>query len=113
MSKANKKHKRYIEKSTYCEPGLFECKKVWIRKKNKSHLNSQYHGLYKVHSYSDHSMIIEKNGKPVKVSLRNLKRYFPLEELDADGKKLGTTPAYNLRERNIEISYADDDISTE
>ena len=113
MSKTNRKHKRYIKKSTYYESGLFECKKVWIRKKNKSHLSAQYHGPYKVHFYYDHSMIIEKNDKPVKVLLRNVKGYFPREELDADGKKLRPTPAYNLKERNIEINSADDDISTE
>ena len=112
MSNAYRKHKCYTEKHTYYEPGLFDCEKVWIRKKNKSHLSAQYHGPYPILSYSDHSMIIEKNGKPIKVSLRNVKGYFPREELDAEGNKLGPTAAYNLRERNIELNYADIDTTT-
>ena len=76
-------------------------------------MSAQYHGPYKVHFYYDHSMIIEKNDKPVKVLLRNVKGYFAREKLDADGKKLGPMPAYNLRERNNETNYADHDISTE
>ena len=107
MSRINRKHKRYAENSVYYEPGLFQCKKVWLKRKNKSHLSSQYQGPYTVHAFSEHSMIIEKNARLVKVSIRNVKCYFPREDLNAEGEKVGINKNYNLRERRNELNYAE------
>lgn len=52
-------------------------------------------------------MIIEKNAKPLKVSIRNVKAYYPREDLDAEGNRMGINKAYNLRERDIQINYAE------
>ena len=107
MSRMNRRHKRYAENSVYYEPGLFQCKKVWIKRKNKTHLSSQYHGPYTVHAFSEYSMIIEKNARLIKVSIRNVKCYFPREDLDAAGEKVGINKNYNLRERRNEVNYAE------
>ena len=101
MSKITRNHKKHYNKDIYYEPELFKCEKVWLRRKNKTHLSPLYQGPYTVLSYSKHSMIIDKNAKPVKVSIRNVKAYFPREDLDTDGNKLGINKAYNLREKTL------------
>ena len=52
-------------------------------------------------------MIIEKNARLIKVSIRNVKCYFPREDLDAAGEKVGINKNYNLRERRNEVNYAE------
>ena len=74
MVKIGRQSKRHNNKSYY-EPGIFKCEWVWLKRYNKRKLSTLYHGPYKVLSCSEQSMIIQKNYKVVKVSVRNVKAY--------------------------------------
>ena len=92
MSDICRKHQRHKERNVYYEPSLFQCEKVWVRRENKRKLSSIYHGLYTVLHASEHSMYVQKNGGVVKVSIRNLKAYFPRkdpEDRDNDKNRRG------------------------
>ena len=107
MSKVSKVHRKHEEKKAYYEPGLFECEQVWLKRKSRKKLSSLYQGPYPVHSFSEHSAIIDKNSKLIKVSIRNIKAYFPREDLNKNGEKIGRNKAYDLRERRNKINYAE------
>ena len=107
MSKVSKVHRKHEEKKAYYEPGLFECEQVWLKRKSRKKLSSLYRGPYPVHSFSEHSAIIDKNSKLIKVSIRNIKAYFPREDLNKNGEKIGKNKAYDLRERRNKINYAE------
>ena len=107
MSKVSKVHKKYEERKVYYEPGLFKSEQVWLKRKCRKKLSSLYQGPYPVHSFSEHSAIIDKNSKLLKVSIRNIKAYFPREDLNEKGEKLGKNKTYNLRERRDKFNYAE------
>ena len=106
MAKIGRQFKRHNNKSYY-EPGIFECEWVWLRRQNKRKLSTLYHGPYKVLSCSEQSMIIQKNSGLVKVSIRNVKAYVPRVTTCEE------TKTYNLREREVPISYAEASSSDE
>ena len=113
MSKIGRKHKKHHAKSVYYEPGLFECEQVWLKRKKKTHLSPLYRGPYPVHSSTESSMIIQRNARLIKVSIRNVKAYFPREDLDAEGNKMGINTTYNLRERQARMNYAEESTDDE
>ena len=108
MSDICRKHQRHNERNVYYEPSLFQCEKVWVRRENKKKLSSIYHGPYTVLHASEHSMYVQKNGGVVKVSIRNVKAYFPRkdpEDRDNDKNRGGR---YNLSERHIVVRYQEE-----
>ena len=107
MSHIGRKHKQHYNKSVYYEPDLFNCEKVWVRKPTKTHLSPLYHGPYPVKSANNHSMIIQKNARLIKVPINLIKEYYPREDLNTKGEKQGHTHQYNLRERKIAHKYAE------
>ena len=107
MSTVCRKHRRYEEKNEYLEPGLLESKKVFIKRANKKKLDSIWHGPYKVLHASDHSMLIDKDGKIKKVSLRNVKKYFSREGSDSEDSEGREENRYDLRARKA-IKYTED-----
>ena len=107
MSKVRKVQKNSKEKSVYYEPGLFDSEQVWLKRKSRKKLSSLYQGPYPVHSFSEHSAIIDKNSKLLKVSIRNIKAYIPRENINENGEKVGRNMRYNLRERRNNINYAE------
>ena len=79
--------------------------KVWLKRKiNKTHLSSQYHRPYTVHAFVEYSMIIEKSARLVKVSIRNIKCYYPREDINAAGEKVSINKSYNLKEGRNEVN---------
>ena len=72
MSKVSKVHRKHEEIKAYYESGLFEFEQVWLKQKSRKQLSSLYKEPYSVHSFSEHSAIIDKNSKLIKVSIRNI-----------------------------------------
>ena len=105
MSGISRKHQRHKERKEYYEPSLFQCEKVWVKRANKNKLSTVYHGPYRVLHASEHSMFIQKNGGVVKVSIRNVKAYYPREELEESKCDEILENRYNLRERNKVINW--------
>ena len=105
MSGISRNHKKHYNKSIYYEPDLFQCEKIWLKNPTKTHLSPLYSGPYPVLAASDCSMIIQKNGRAVKVPIKLVKGYYPREDLNANGEKQGRTHRYYLRERNITQKY--------
>ena len=105
MSGITRKHRRHKERKEYYEPSLFQCEKVWVKRANKKKLSTVYHGPYRVLHASEHSMFIQKNGGVVKVSIRNVKAYYPREELEESKCDEIPENRYNLRERKKVINW--------
>ena len=112
MSMICRKHRRYKERNEYYEPSLFQCEKVWVKRANKRKLSTLYHGPYTVLHASEHSMHIQKNGGVVKVSIRNVKAYFPRENPEDENCSESQETRYNLRERKA-VVYKEESSSDE
>ena len=76
-------------------------------------MSTLYHGPYKVPHASEHSMYIQKNSEVVKVSTRNVKAYFPREELEGNDSDEIQENRYNIRGRNKTINYKEESSSDE
>ena len=72
MSNIGKRSRKYNNNGVYYEPTLFTCEKVCLKRANRK-LSTLYHGPYRVLDTSEHSMLILKNNRVEKVSLRNAK----------------------------------------
>ena len=99
------KHKQHKNRNDYYEPSLFQCDKVWVRRENKKKLSSLYHGPYTVLHASEHIMLIQKNDGVAKVSIGNLKAYFPRDTTDKLGNIEVDRKRYNLRKRETVVNY--------
>ena len=113
MANVNRKNQRYTERKEYYEPSLFQCEKVWVRRTNKRKLSTLFHGPYRVVQATEHSMYIEKNGKVVKVSIRNVKAYREREDTEHSGSVGKVRDGYNLRDRKTVVNYEEESSSDE
>ena len=105
MSNIGKKSRKYSNNGVYYEPTLFTCKKVWLKRANKKKLSTLYHGPYRVLDTSEHSMLISKNNRVEKVSLRNVKAFIPRRDsCDIISEK---NKPYILRKRKSIVNYAE------
>ena len=105
MANVSRKFKKTKNASSYYQPGLFDCKYVWLKKHNRKKLDRLYQGPYKVvrNRSTEHSLYILKDSNVVKVSIRNVKAYVgPLNLID-EAAHYGY---YNLRQRRP-LNYAE------
>ena len=111
MADISRRFKKPNNASTYYQPGLFDCKYVWIKKPNRKKLDRLYQGPYKVvrDRSTEHSLYILKDSNVVKVSIRNVKAYVgPLNLID----EAAYYGYYNLRQRRP-LNYAETNSSDE
>ena len=80
MSNIGKKSRNYNNSGVYYELKLLICEKVWLKRANKKKLSTLYHGPYTVLDKSELSMLILKNNRIEKVSLRNVKAFIPRKD---------------------------------
>ena len=105
MSDIGRKFKKPNNNAPFYQPGLFDCKYIWLKKHNRKKLDKLYEGPYKVvrNRSTEHSLYIIKNCHVVKVSIRNVKAYVgPLNLTD----ELENNNTYNLRPLGP-VSYAE------
>ena len=112
MADVSRKFKKTKNVTTYYQPGLFDCKYVWLKKHNRKKLDKLYQGPYKVvrNRSTEQSLYIIKGSNVVKVSIRNVKAYVgPLNFTDEVESINGY---YNLRRKNP-VNYAETHSSDE
>ena len=86
MADVSRKFNKNKDIATYYQPGLFDCKYVWLKKANRKKLDKLYQGPYEVvrNRSTEQSLYILKGHDVVKVLIRNVKAYVgPLNLHDA------------------------------
>ena len=106
MADVSRKFNKNKNVPTYYQPGLFDCKYVWLKKANRKKLDKLYQGPYEVvrNRSTEQSLYILKGHNVVKVSIRNVKAYvgpLNLDDVIKDGNN-----SYGLRPRNP-VNYAE------
>ena len=111
MADISRKFRKTKNDAPFYQPGLFNCRYVWLKKNNRKKLDKLYEGPYKVvrNKSTEHSLYIIKNSQVVKVSIGNTKAYVgPLNLTD----ELEGINSYNLRPHGP-VNYAETHSSEE
>ena len=111
MADISRKFKKTKNDAPFYQPGLFNCKYVWLKKHNRKKLDKLYEGPYKVvrNKSTEHSLYIIKNCHVVKVSIRNVKAL--VDPLNLTDEVEGNN-SYNLRPHGP-VNYAENHSSEE